>query len=798
MPMRKIPPSVPLFILIALTRLFGLLRTVYLSGVWGSTKEAAAFELAVTVSAFLYDTFISTVIASMFIPAYVHRDHLAPDKRDRFLSSEIVPVFLAGLILYLPLLLFPKGILSLCLPEHNSALIMATAPALRIQSLGRVTLSLSSLFVGVLQAENGSVTAALLYCLSSLFSLLSSIALSDLITAFSLSVILALLDLLLLAALVGLLGRRHKLSLAVPPRFRFSGRSLIRAVWVVLSGTFIPILTLFTALSSAELAGSVGVSLNAYAGRLTLLTAALLISVTHATYYAAMARSRNKIKTLRPIFFSLLVISALISALMIVFSPLIVRILYRGNAFSESDLHRIATMLSLYAPSVIALTLSSLLSDFAYLRNQTPHIAIGNLLAILSVGILHTLFGIRSLLSIPFYFTLAAFLRLAFAVMTVASKPIHSKPRILLVLSDRNIGGAGRWLLTYLKNADRDAFDIHVALPKHAALKNEILTLGYPVWDLGTDRSFSLTNTLSAIRLILKLRPDLVNTSASLSSRLAAFLLRVPVRLYTRHCVYPPSSLYRLTPVRWASRLFSQLLSPRAVAVAFAAKHNLVAMGRDSNRITVIENGVAPIGRNADLGRQVREYYRIPNEPVAVICVRLEKDKDVATLIRALSLLKERNTPYHALIVGTGSEQQALRSLANALNVTDRAHFCGFVSDVTPFLNAADLYVNCSVGSEATSLAIAEAMSLSLPVIATDYGGNPSMVTDGYNGILVKQSSASELADAMMILSDPALQKSFGKASFARFSAFYRADTMAKRYESLYLNLLQQKGYESL
>ena len=206
----------------------------------------------------------------------------------------------------------------------------------------------------------------------------------------------------------------------------------------------------------------------------------------------------------------------------------------------------------------------------------------------------------------------------------------------------------------------------------------------------------------------------------------------------------------------------------------------------------------APIGRNADLGRQVREYYRIPNEPVAVICVRLEKDKDVATLIRALSLLKERNTPYHALIVGTGSEQQALKSLAKALNVTDRTHFCGFVSDVTPFLNAADLYVNCSVGSEATSLAIAEAMSLSLPVIATDYGGNPSMVTDGYNGILVKQSSASELADAMMILSDPALQKSFGKASFARFSAFYRADTMAKRYESLYLNLLQQKGYESL
>ncbi|MBQ7364860.1 MAG: glycosyltransferase, partial [Clostridia bacterium] len=630
------------------------------------------------------------------------------------------------------------------------------------------------------------------------FSLTGTVLLSDMMTAFTLSGILAILDIALLLALTRAVKRRHTLSPMHSHHLRLTKQSVFRAVWVILSGTFLPLLTLFTTLSSASLSGEEGISLNGYASRLVLLSAALLISVTHATYYATMARSREKAKTLRHIFLRLLIVSATVTFLIILFARPMMRLLYRNSALTDTEIDRLASLLTAYAPSVIALTLSSLLSDFAYLRNQTPHITIGNFLAIAAVGSLYAIFGISSLTAVPFYFTLAAFLRLIFAITTVASKPIRDKARILLVLSDCNIGGAGRWLLTYLRYANRNAFDICIALPKGAMLKKPVTDLGYPVYEMGTERSFSLANTLAACRLMLKLRPDLINTSASLSARIAAFVLRVPVRLYTRHCVYPPSTLFFSPTVRLINRVTNRILTPSAVAVAIEAQKNLVEMGIARKTVTVIENGVTPITYVPDSRKTVRERFGIGNITTVAICARLEKDKSINTLIEAIAIIKARNIPFHALIVGTGSEEAALKRLSDILGVSDLVHFCGFVSDVAPYLNAADLYANCSVGSEATSLAIAEAMSLSLPIVASDYGGNPHMVIDGYNGILVRQRDPLELADALMILTDRVLRKHFGSSSFEHYVSYYRAEDMAKKYETLYHTLLHRKGYPLL
>lgn len=796
MPMKPASSPILLFILIGTTRLFGLLRSLILANIWGSGEEAAAFELAQNLSTFLYDTLISTVLSAMFIPAYVQKQDAA--SRDCFISTLILPIFAIGAILYLPLILFPKGTLSLAACGISPSLLIKTAPTLSVLSLGRVTLSLSCLFVGVLQSEGAELKAALYYCVSSGVSMLTAAVLPQFLTAFTLSALLALLDIALLFALSRSILRRHSVSITVARRFSLTRPMLLRAFWVILSGIFLPLLTLLSSLTSAGIAGSEGISLIGYAAKLVLLGAALLTSVTHAAYYAAMARSSEPMKTLKRILLRLLVLSALATIALLLFARPIVNLLYKRSALSEGELHTLVLLLSLYAPSIVALTLSSLLSDFAYLRNQTAHIALGNIAAILLTAFFFSLAEAPTLPFVPLYFTVSAYLRLVFTAFTVFSKPDREHPRLLLVLSDRNIGGAGRWLLTYLRSADRERFDIHVALPENAALTKEVKALGYPCHTLGCERSFSFRNTLIALGLMLKLRPDLVNTSASLSARIAAFITRVPVRLYTRHCVYRPSPLFASKTLRFLNRQLSRLLTPNAIAVAHNAKDNLVSMGLDPKRIQVIANGVFPIERKEEKATILKRQLGIDNEPIAVICARLEKDKSVDTLIEAIAYLKNEGEPYHALIVGEGSEKATLTALADSLDVSDRVHFCGFVSDVSPYLSAADCYINCSVGSEATSLAIAEAMSLSLPIVATDYGGNPHMVKDGDCGILIRQKNARELADALLILSDPAIRQRFGRSAQKRYLANYRADTMAKRYEALYRTLLHQKGYRNL
>ena len=793
MPMKNKRPTVALFFLIALTRVFGLVRSVLLARVWGSGTEAAAFELSQTVSAFLYDVCISTVIAVMFIPAYVTKP--SAKERDGYVSALLLPIFLVSIATYLPMIVFPKAVLSVTLPNTAPELIQASAPVLSLFSIGRVTLSLSCLFVGVLQSENQAVTAATLYCLSSLISMTATAFFSKLLTAFSLSAVLAVLDIGLLLALTASVRKRHAVSMTLTRRFTVTRPMMLRAFWVILSGIFLPLLTLLASLSSASIGGNEGVSLIGYASKLVLLSAALLTSVTHAAYYAAMAKAPDKRKALRGIIIKLLAVSSIATIALIILANPLVNLLYRGSALSQNDMKTLVYLLSLYAPSVIALTVSSLLSDFAYLSNQTAHIALSNLAAIGLASLLFFSIDTRALWHVPLFFTVSAYLRLIFTAVTVLSKPNRDKPRLLLVLSDANIGGAGRWLLTYLKAADVQRFDIVIALPENAALRKEITALGFPVYEMGSERSFSFRNTLLALKLMLSLRPDVVNTSASLSARIAATLARVPVRLYTRHCVYEPHKIFKWQAVRIGHRLLFRLLSPHAVAVAPEAKDDLVAMGVPPKRIHVIPNGVFPVRYDIEAAERIKHRFHITDGLTVAICVRLEKDKSVHTLIEAIAELKQQNHTLHALIVGCGSEENSLKQLAIQKDVTDRVHFCGFVSDVSPYLSAADLYANCSVGSEATSLAIAEAMSLSLPVVASDYGGNPHMVKDGVNGIIVRKSDPRELAGALLILSDKALLERFGKASYSRYTAYYQAETMARQYESLYQTLLHRKGY---
>ncbi|MFR6187280.1 MAG: glycosyltransferase [Lawsonibacter sp.] len=69
-------------------------------------------------------------------------------------------------------------------------------------------------------------------------------------------------------------------------------------------------------------------------------------------------------------------------------------------------------------------------------------------------------------------------------------------------------------------------------------------------------------------------------------------------------------------------------------------------------------------------------------------------------------------------------------------------------SDVAALLNILDVQLNASYGTEATSLALLEGMSLGLPTIASDYGGNPWLVTDGENGLLFPSRDSQAMAKA--------------------------------------------------
>ena len=368
--------------------------------------------------------------------------------------------------------------------------------------------------------------------------------------------------------------------------------------------------------------------------------------------------------------------------------------------------------------------------------------------------------------------------------------------KVLHVISDKNIGGAGVLLTTLLRNFDRERVQSIVALPQGSALKERIRGLDIEVIELKhpCDR-VSLASIVELIQIIQKNKPEILHANAALAARIAGRLSGRCV-MHTRHCCFPPTGLLQSGWIRSLSGKWNAMLSHRVIATANAAAENLVELGIPRKKICVIINGSEPIRSVSEEElRRCRERWRIKENDFTIgICARLEACKGQRIFLRAAKRLLERQptVPFRFLIVGTGGEEADLRELAKTLGIEDRVFFTGFVEDMAPVYRLLRVNVNCSVGTETSCLALSEGMSASLPMVVSDYGGNRAMVGDEKAGILFPSGDEKALADAIeKIALDEGLEREMKKASYERYLKKYTAAQMTEHLTAVYEEVLR-------
>lgn len=372
--------------------------------------------------------------------------------------------------------------------------------------------------------------------------------------------------------------------------------------------------------------------------------------------------------------------------------------------------------------------------------------------------------------------------------------------KILNILSDSNIGGAGRLLVHYLRNFDRARFDGWVALPKGSALIPAVRETGFPVIELeyGADQSWDRRSVGELRRVIRELRPDIVHCHSSLSGRVAAWLEHVPGRFYTRHSVFPPSKKLTTFPGKQLNGLLNRVLSTDIVAVAEAAKKNLTDTGVPADMITVIINGVEPLRKVTPAECEaLRDALGVGRDDfVCGIVARLEDYKGHSYLLETAKAVLAAHPATDFLIVGDGSQADALKKQAADLGITGNVLFAGFTDDVAPYYGIMDLNLNCSWGTEATSLALAEGMSAGVPAVATTYGGNPCMIEDGKNGLLVPEKDPGAMAAAILSLIDnPARLADLSAAARRVYAEKFTARAMTEQLEAMYERRGRERGF---
>ena len=363
---------------------------------------------------------------------------------------------------------------------------------------------------------------------------------------------------------------------------------------------------------------------------------------------------------------------------------------------------------------------------------------------------------------------------------------------IVQVLTDTNVGGAGKYLLNYLKYFDRNDFRVTVILPEGSRLApyihlfDDVTLFEAPHM---ADMSYNKQCVGYLKRLFLKIKPDVLHTHACLSARIAGKQAKVPVVLATRHCIEPlPHGLKAL-----AISTLNNALCDYYIAVSRAVITNLLESGIKRNKIKLVNNGVQPIASlPPDEIAALRAKYGVqPDETLFGIFGRLEEVKGHKYFIKAARQVIKDGHKAKFMIVGGGNLDASLRDLVAHYHLQDSVIFTGFVPEVASLLNITDINVNASE-SEAMSLSVLEAMSLSKPSIATEAGGNAELIKNEESGLLVGYADSASLASAMIrLMNNPHLASRLAQNAYEKYCRLYTVETMVANLEKIYREVLE-------
>ncbi len=369
--------------------------------------------------------------------------------------------------------------------------------------------------------------------------------------------------------------------------------------------------------------------------------------------------------------------------------------------------------------------------------------------------------------------------------------------RVIEVSSDSNIGGAGKCILTFLKTYDRDAFDVSVVVPKNSLLKPEIEDLRVKVFEADNlaEKSLDVHAIFRLRKLFRHLKPDVVHTHASMSARIAAWSLGIPT-VYTRHSVFPQSKRLTTFPGKWINGMVNNATATKIIAVAEAAKDNLTETGVSAKKIQVLLNGVEALQPcpEPEIGKLRMQYHIRPDEKVAAIVARLNYVKGHKYFVEAARILKEQGVHGKFLIAGTGEAEADLQKQIQEYGLEDRVILMGFLQNVQPLMNLMDVQVNCSFGTEATSLSLLEGMSLGKPAVVSDFGGNPGVITDGVNGFITPTHDPKALADKLRLLfTDEICYEKMAKNCHKIYETKFTAEVNTRAVEEIYRDVAATK-----
>jgi len=218
--------------------------------------------------------------------------------------------------------------------------------------------------------------------------------------------------------------------------------------------------------------------------------------------------------------------------------------------------------------------------------------------------------------------------------------------------------------------------------------------------------------------------------------------------------------------------------SKQLIVLEENTKNRLIKIGIKENKIFNAVNGVEI--------NKIKNYSSGANEIILLYVGRLIPIKGCEYLIKSCSILDSMKINWKLLLIGDGPMQSNLELLTKKLNIADRVFFKGYQTNTIEFMRNADLLVLPSK-SEGMSNVLLEAVSVGLPIIATDVGAARLIVGDFSSRFLCKPLDPVDMANKIEDLSrNCEIRKRYGEYLFERGRKLFSIKEVASRYRTIY------------
>jgi glycosyltransferase involved in cell wall biosynthesis len=372
--------------------------------------------------------------------------------------------------------------------------------------------------------------------------------------------------------------------------------------------------------------------------------------------------------------------------------------------------------------------------------------------------------------------------------------------RVLLVIKCLGYGGAERLLVDMVAAGDRDRFEVEVAyvLREQDALVPAIEEKGTPVHVLGAAHNGDLRWMSTLRRVLVDGRFDVVHFHLPYAAALGQLVVASLPRSTRPRVLYTEHSLWGHTPLAIRALLRTTMQrGERLVTVSHASYDALPAPLR--RRATVVVHGVdlshadSLMARRHEIQAEVRAELGIaPGELLFMTVANLRPEKGYQVLLDAARIVADRGLPIRIAAVGRGPLSDALHARHAELGLGAQFQFLGQRDDVLRLLAGADAFVLASL-HEGLPVALMEATSVGLPIVASSVGGIPQVLESEVDALLVPAGDPELLVDAMTRLaSDAALRERLGSRAKSR-SAMFDIGEASRTVEDIYVQLGRTK-----